>query len=59
MVRRKGEIVTKDDLLDHVWSDEDRVQYNTVETFVANIRKKLGPSSNCISTRRGYGYIIE
>ena len=59
MVRRKGEIVTKDDLLDHVWSDEDRVQYNTVETFVANIRKKLGTAGNCISTRRGYGYIIE
>lgn len=59
MVRHKGEIVTKDDLLDHIWSDEERVQYNTVETFIANIRKKLGVAGNCISTRRGYGYIIE
>lgn len=60
LVRRKGEIVTKDDLLNHVWSDEERVQYNTVETFIANIRKKLGSkASSCISTRRGYGYIIE
>lgn len=53
----KGEVLSKDQLLDHVWSDEDRVQHNTVETFVANVRKKIGEA--VIQTVRGYGYKIE
>lgn len=59
LLNRKGEIVSKDDLLDHIWADEDRVQYNTIETFIANVRKKLGENHSLIRTRRGYGYIIE
>ncbi len=53
----KGEVLSKDQLLDHVWSDEDRVQHNTVETFVANVRKKVGEA--LIQTVRGYGYKVE
>lgn len=56
LLRRRGEVVSKDQLLDHVWADEDRVQHNTVETFVANVRKKLGDDT--IQTVRGYGYKV-
>lgn len=52
----KGEVLSKDQLLDHVWADEDRVQHNTVETFVANLRKKIGDAT--IQTVRGYGYKV-
>lgn len=55
----KGEVLSKDRLLDHVWSDESRVQHNTVETFVANLRKKIGAGEKVIKTVRGYGYKIE
>lgn len=55
----KGEVLSKDRLLDHVWSDESRVQHNTVETFVANLRKKIGAGEKIIKTVRGYGYKIE
>lgn len=55
----KGEVLSKDRLLDHVWSDESRVQHNTVETFVANLRKKIGSGEKVIKTVRGYGYKIE
>lgn len=58
VLRHKGEVVSKDQILDHVWSDEDRVQYNTVETFVANVRKKIGGGDNVIQTVRGYGYKV-
>ncbi|HET7640089.1 MAG TPA: response regulator transcription factor [Ktedonobacteraceae bacterium] len=57
LLRHKGEVLSKDQLLDHVWSDEERVQYNTVETFVANVRKKIGEA--IIQTVRGYGYKVE
>ncbi len=59
LLRHKGEVVSKDRLLDHVWSDESRVQHNTVETFIANARKKLGVQEDIIKTVRGYGYKIE
>lgn len=58
LLRHKGEVVSKDQLLDHVWEDEDRVQHNTVETFIANVRKKIGPGDSVIQTVRGYGYKV-
>jgi len=58
LLRHKGEVLSKDQLLDHVWADEARVQHNTVETFIANLRKKIGPGETVIQTVRGYGYKI-
>lgn len=55
-LRHPGEVLSKERLLNHVWSDEDRVQHNTVETFIAHLRKKLTPYDNIIVTVRGYGY---
>lgn len=57
LLRHKGEVVSKDQLLDHVWADESRVQHNTVETFVANLRKKIGEA--VIHTVRGHGYKVK
>lgn len=56
LLRHKGEVISKDQLLDHVWADEARVQHNTVETFVANVRKKIGDA--VIQTVRGHGYKV-
>jgi DNA-binding response OmpR family regulator len=57
LLRHKGEVISKDQLLDHVWADESRVQHNTVETFVANLRKKIGEA--IIQTVRGHGYKVK
>jgi two-component system OmpR family response regulator len=58
LAARKGEVLSKDQLLDHVWSDDSRVQHNTVETFVANLRKKVDKpgGENVVKTVRGFGY---
>lgn len=58
LLHHRGEVLSKDQLLDHVWSDEERVQHNTVETFIANVRKKIGAGDSVIQTVRGYGYKI-
>ena len=58
LMRHRGEVLSKERLLSHVWSDENLVQHNTVETFVAHLRKKLGPTADLIETVRGYGYIV-
>lgn len=61
LASRRGEVLSKDQLLDHVWADEDRVQHNTVETFVANLRKKIDKpgGENIVRTVRGFGYSID
>lgn len=56
LIRHTGEVISKERLLTHVWSDEDRVQENTVETFIGHLRKKLQPHSGLLVTVRGYGY---
>jgi len=58
LLRHRGEVLSKDQLLDHVWADDTRVQHNTVETFIANLRKKIGHGQRVIKTVRGYGYKI-
>lgn len=58
LMRHRGEVLSKERLLSHVWSDESRVQHNTVETFIAHLRKKLGKVGAQIETVRGYGYIV-
>ncbi len=61
LAARRGEVLSKDQLLDHVWADEDRVQHNTVETFVANLRKKVDKpgGENIVRTVRGFGYSVD
>jgi two-component system, OmpR family, response regulator len=58
LAARRGEVLSKDQLLDHVWADDSRVQHNTVETFVANLRKKIDKpgGENVVKTVRGFGY---
>lgn len=56
LIRHTGEVVSKERLLTHVWSDEDRVQENTVETFIGHLRRKMKPHDDLIVTVRGYGY---
>ncbi|HEY5268327.1 MAG TPA: response regulator transcription factor [Candidatus Saccharimonadales bacterium] len=58
LLRYKGEVISKERLLNHVWDDQSRVQPNTVETFIAHLRRKLGTENNSIKTVRGYGYVI-
>jgi two-component system OmpR family response regulator len=58
LLHHQGEVVNKDQILDHVWPDDARVQHNTVETFIANVRKKLDGDPN-LETVRGYGYKID
>jgi two-component system OmpR family response regulator len=58
LAARRGEVLSKDQLLDHVWADDARVQHNTVETFVANLRKKVDSpgGEKIVKTVRGFGY---
>lgn len=53
-----GEVVSRADLLRHVWGIRDaRVETRTVDMHVAHLRKKLGDGeAQLIETLRGKGY---
>jgi DNA-binding response OmpR family regulator len=61
LMRRAGTVVSKDDLIRHVWSDEDDVLPNTVEVYIGYLRGKIDRQfhTTYIQTRRGFGYIMQ
>ena len=56
LMHNRGRVVPQSELVDHIYArDEDR-DSNTVEVFVARLRRKLGAST--IETVRGLGYRV-
>jgi len=54
---RRGQVVTRTELYEHLFDEEDATLSNLLDVHVSNIRKKLG--HEFIVTRRGHGYCIE
>jgi two-component system OmpR family response regulator len=54
---RRGELVTKADLYDHIFDETDDTASNLIEVHVSHLRKKLG--ADVIQTRRGMGYVLD
>jgi two-component system, OmpR family, response regulator len=50
-----GRVLTKDQLLSHVWGIDNYADPNVVETYVSYLRKKCGESL-ALRTIRGFGY---
>lgn len=57
MALRRGEVVTRTMLYEHLFDDSDTSLSNLLDVHVSNVRKKLG--GDFITTRRGHGYCIE
>jgi two-component system, OmpR family, response regulator len=55
LVRRRGQVVGRDELLEAVWGFLAPGETRTVEVHVAQLRKKLGDAA-LIRTVRGVGY---
>lgn len=57
LAHNQGQIVSKQQIIDHVWSYEADILPNTVEAFVKSLRGKLDDKNNIIiETVRGFGY---
>jgi two-component system OmpR family response regulator len=54
LMRRPGEVVSKTELLDHVWDAAVDTAPNTVEVYVGYLRRKIGRDR--LETVRGAGY---
>jgi len=56
LMHHHSRIVTRSELIEHIYAQDFDRDSNTVEVFIARLRRKLGPSS--IQTVRGIGYRI-
>jgi DNA-binding response OmpR family regulator len=54
LMRRQGEVVSKTELLDHVWDASMETAPNVVEVYVGYLRRKIG--RELVETVRGAGY---
>jgi len=57
LVTRRGRVVSKGELLDHLHGGEAQGSENAVEVLIHQIRRKL--DADVITTRRGHGYVVE
>ena len=54
LMQRKGEVLSRTELSEHIYPQDSDRDSNTIEVFVGRLRKKLPPGS--IETVRGMGY---
>ncbi len=59
LIQRSGEPLSKPEILERVFSDEQDVSPEAVEVLVHRLRKRLANSPVQITTLRGLGYVLE
>ncbi len=61
LMRRPGQALTKQDMLDHVWDYDFDGDPNIVEVYISRLRAKLDHpfDRHSIETIRGYGYRLD
>jgi len=57
LMHHRGRVVSQPELIEHIYAQDFDRDSNTVEVFIARLRRKLGAS--LIETVRGLGYRIE
>jgi DNA-binding response OmpR family regulator len=57
LIRNKGQVLTRDQILDHCWDFDFDSFSNIVDAYIKQLRKKLGnKNEKYIKTIRGVGY---
>jgi len=61
LMRHKGKVVKKEQIMTHVWNYDADVMPNSVEVYITHLRNKIDKpfaGRELISTVRGFGYKI-
>ena len=59
LMSRIGWVVSKEQLLERMYSYAEEASGNAIEVYIHRLRKKIEPAGVLIRTIRGLGYIIE
>jgi two-component system OmpR family response regulator len=57
LARRRGDVVTRTEISEHLYNDDNELVSNAIDVHIASLRRKLGGA--LIQTRRGLGYLID
>ncbi len=60
LMRHEGRVVSKDQIIAHVWDFDADILPNTVEVYIGYLRNKIDKpfKAELIHTKRGFGYMI-
>ena len=58
--RRSGELITREDISEHVWDESYDAFSNVIEVYIRRLRQKIDAnhSVKLLHTRRGEGYVL-
>lgn len=61
LLARRGRVVSKRELVDHLYARSGGGSENAIEVFVHQLRKKVKDAApeGVVTTRRGHGYVVE
>ena len=59
LLQNPGQVFSRQQVIDLVWPDKVVVTDRAVDVNITRMRKKLGPYSNHIVSRQGYGYLFD
>ncbi|MGE4586666.1 MAG: response regulator transcription factor [Mangrovibacterium sp.] len=59
LLRNQGKFISRQEILDRIWSNEVIVTERNVDVNIARLRKKIDPYGSHIVGRSGYGYCFE
>jgi two-component system, OmpR family, response regulator len=59
LLRRFGRVVSKEQLVEQLYSYDKEVSHNAIEVYVHRLRKKLAGSGVEVHTHYGRGYVID
>jgi two-component system response regulator TctD len=59
LIQHSGEPLSKQEIVERVFSDEQDVHPEAIEVLVHRLRKRLESSPVRITTLRGLGYLLE
>jgi two-component system copper resistance phosphate regulon response regulator CusR len=60
LVRHAGRVVTRAELVEHVWDEKHDPGSNAIDVYVGRLRRKVDAAADLplIHTRRGIGYMM-
>ena len=59
LLRNQGKFISRQEILDRIWSNDVIVTERNVDVNIARLRKKIGTYGGSIIGRSGYGYCFE
>lgn len=59
LIEAQGRVLTREQIMEHVWDIDQDTQTRTIDMHISSIRKKIRPYAHMLKTRRGVGIYLD